>query len=194
MSRVRTTDAGRRVERRPRDRLEVVAELRRQPDADVVLLVVFAQARRHDAFDHAAQLHRHGADFEAEIGGLDAIDVGDHFRLAGLERAVDVHRAGHGLHLLHDLFVEALQFGHVVAAQEHAERRLGRRALHELRIGHRHLQQRQLLQPGADVFLELGEAALTLVLLAGLDAQRRLERAAFEADRREDLPHFRHAP
>ena len=46
----------------------------------------------------------------------------------------------------------------------------------------------------AHVDLELGKTALALVLLAGLDAQRRLERAALEADRGEDLPDFRHLP
>ena len=35
---------------------EVVAELRRQPHADVVFLVAVAQLGRHHAFDHAAQL------------------------------------------------------------------------------------------------------------------------------------------
>ena len=183
---------GRGVERRPRNRLEVVAELGRQADANVVLLVVFAEPRRHQAFDHPAQLHRDRADFESKVGGNAAIDVGHHLGLAGLERAVHVHRAGHCLDLLHDLFVQALQFGHVVAAQEHAERRLGGRALHELRIRDGHLQQGNLFEPPADVFLELRESALALVFLAGLDAQRRLERTALEADRREDLPDFRH--
>src|SRR5258708_2092615 len=80
-----------------------------------------------------------------------------------------------------------------VAAQIHAERRLRRRSLQEFRIRHRHLQQRNLLEPRAHVFLQLFEAARALVLLAGLDAQRRLQRAAFETDGRKNLPHFRHA-
>ena len=76
-------------------RLEVVAELRREPDADVVFLVAFAQPGRHDALDHAAQLQRDAADVEAEVGGQLAVDARDHFRLSAFERAVDVDRAGH---------------------------------------------------------------------------------------------------
>ena len=109
MSRGADQRAARRVERRAGDRLEVVAELRRQPHADVVLLVAVAQLGRHDAFDHAAQLHGDAADVEAEVGGQLAVDARHHFRLAALERAVDVHRARHLPDLRDDLVAEPLQ-------------------------------------------------------------------------------------
>ncbi len=139
-------------------RLEVVAEFGREPDANVVFLVAFAQLGRHHALDHAAQLHGDAADVEPEIGGQIAIDARDHFGLAAFERAVDVDRAGHLADLGDDLVAEPLQRDHVVAADVDADRRLRRRALHELRIGDDGLDQRHRRDALTRVGLERDQA------------------------------------
>ena len=139
---MRTAAPRRRIERRPRDRAEVVAELRRQPHADVVLAVAVAQLRRHDALDHAAKLTGDAADVEAEVGRHLAVDPRHHLRLAGDERALHVHGAGNAADLGHQLVADPLQLLHVVAADVEVDRRLVGRALHELGIGDANLRER----------------------------------------------------
>ena len=133
-----------RVERRAADRREVVAELRREPHADVVFPVAVAQLRRHDAFDHAAELHRRCCRRRSPMSA--AISRLMRATISGCpDTSVLSTSTAPGICLIF-VVTSSLMPLQLLPCRRRARRRSSgacvRRALHELRLGDRDLQQR----------------------------------------------------